>query len=156
MIENLPILKANSQPEAREQIQIAHFPSAQMQQPQLSKFSGKQLNLVVATVDGCVLLYSDVFNNFLSSLQILPLLQGRHEMATAVEVADGSQDILVGLYSRFLVRYSSKTGASNEMHIAEVMKFDSPILAIDRGDIFGIGKEVVVVVTVSSVHVIGP
>jgi hypothetical protein len=36
------------------------------------------------------------------------------------------------------------------------MKFDSAILAVEKGDIFDIDVEMLVVLTVNSVHVIGP
>jgi hypothetical protein len=106
---------------------------------------------VVATVDGCVLLYSDVINQAFRNLNVLPMLQGRQEMATGIEVMNNS-DIIVGLYSRYLVRYQPD---GSNMKIAEIMKFDSAILAVEKGDIYGIGNEVIVVVTANSVHVIG-
>jgi hypothetical protein len=40
--------------------------------------------------------------------------------------------------------------------IGEIMRFDSAILAVERGDIFDIGEDVLVVMTVNSVHVVGP
>ena len=43
----------------------------------------------------------------------------------------------------------------NEWVIKEILKFESPILAIEKGDIFGIGKNILVVLTINSIHIIG-
>lgn len=80
---------------------------------------------------------------------------------------DGKMDIVLGLYSRYLVRYNQQATTSalegvtvlNELkgwEIKEILKFDSAILAVEKGDIFGLGINVLVVLTVNSVHVIGP
>ena len=42
----------------------------------------------------------------------------------------------------------------NEWVIKEILKFESPILSIEKGDIFGIGKNMLVVLIVNSIHII--
>ena len=40
--------------------------------------------------------------------------------------------------------------------ISEIVKVDGPVLAIEKGDLFGIGIEQIVVLTVNSIHVLAP
>ena len=119
----------------------------------------------MSTVDGCILVYSDITKNGFKDLKILPLLKGRADIATGLETvsfdsSDESKDIVVGLYSKFLVRYRKPVKKAlleqEDWKVVDILKFDCPIIAIERGDIYGIGKEFLVVLTVNSVHVIAP
>ena len=56
---------------------------------------------------------------------MLNLLKNRHEIATAIDVYNSN--IFVGLYSKYLLKYKKD---KDEWAIAEILKFDSPILAI--------------------------
>lgn len=80
---------------------------------------------------------------------MLNLLKNRHEIATAIDVYNFN--IYVGLYSKYLLKYKQD---QDKWVITEILKFDSPILAMQRGDIFGINQHMLVVLTINSIHVI--
>jgi hypothetical protein len=114
------------------------------------------------------LIYSDITRHAFKNLEIMPMLKGRHDVATGIvhfgQSSDGKKDIVLGLYSRYLVRYSQQATTESiavqnglkGWDITEILKFDSAILAVEKGDIFGVGVDVLVVLTINSVHVIGP
>lgn len=154
------VKKMFSQPDMRELHQ--KFNNSFMPNQPFVERQEKQMNLIVSTVDGCVLHYADVINKGFKELRMLPLLKGRHEIATGIDqmcfsppsLHKGKKDLLVGLYSKYLIRYTKPDSLLDDWRIIEIMKFDSAILSIESGDIFGIGTDVLVVLTINSIHVI--
>ena len=108
-------------------------------------------------------------------MTLLPLLKEKQDLAAACEIIDfdleierESFNIVLGLYSQYLVRYSEKKKCNNnanenmngntgiQYELNDAMYLDHPIMAISKGDIFNIGIYYMVVVTSGSVWVIGP
>lgn len=102
-------------------------------------------------------------------MTLLPILKGKSELATACEVLDfdllpekESFNIVLGLYSQYLVRYCEKRRITDGLEssityeIKDTLYLDHPIMAISKGDIFDIGIYYMIVVTAKSVWVVGP
>ncbi len=118
-------------------------------------------------------------------MTLLPFLKNKQDLPTACEVLDFDLEcekqnfnIVLGLYSQYLVRYREITTKPSETstlenneeedetpgqdhkhsgyQISDTLLLDYPIMAISKGDIFGIGISYMIVVTTRSVWVIGP
>ena len=98
----------------------------------------------------------------------MPLIKNKQDLAAACEVVDfdlepekQSFNIILGLYSQYLVRYKEKKSSIDEEEhagyfISDALLLDYPIKAISKGDLFNIGISYMVVVTSRSVWVVGP
>lgn len=96
------------------------------------------------------------------------MIKNKQDLAAACEVLDfdlepdkQSFNIILGLYSQYLVRYKEKKSIIYEHEhpgyfISDALLLDYPIKAISKGDLFNIGISYMVVVTSRSVWVVGP
>eukprot|EP00347_Sterkiella_histriomuscorum_P023886 403333046 len=130
--------------------------------------SNYKMNLLVTTNYGYNIVYHDITHRQFELMTLLPLLKGKQDLAAACEVLDfdlelerESFNIVLGLYSQYLVRYSEKKQIDNQQEglhyeLKDAMFLDHPIMAISKGDIFDIGIYYMIVITSGSVWVIGP
>ena len=77
--------------------------------------SSYKMNLLVTTNYGYNIVYHDITNRQFELMTLLPLLKNKQDLAAACEVLDFDLEIdrenfniVLGLYSQYLVRYCEK------------------------------------------------
>lgn len=77
------------------------------------------MNLLVTTNYGYSMIYHDITRKQFDKLTLLPLLKNKQDLAAACEVLDFDLEcdrqnfnIILGLYSKYLVRYREKNSKS--------------------------------------------
>ena len=91
--------------------------------------SSYKMNLLVTTNYGYSMVYHDITRMQFQQLTLLPLLKNKQDLAAACEVLDFDLDcdkqnfnIILGLYSQYLVRYREKDTSPKSGGTTETVK----------------------------------